>query len=281
MTYHIYRFFSAKRLVAGALLLLLILSAVGCGTQSNPAETTASSPEVTTEGQTSGVAVTTDASDEETTAQTSESTTLLDPAVTTDQAPAVTTDPPKSEETTTLPPIVTTEPEPVVTTVPEPVVTTELTPPLPNEGKNVGELCYDYTLSVYGSNDTVRISDFRGKAVVLNFWGTWCGWCNQELVYEFPKIEAAYGDDVAVVTVHTYNEYGVDVPKWVSDHLPANDFVFCRDGAGNAFAQKMGGGVSYPLTFILDENGVITAIFPYAVSFEGELKPAIDKALAG
>ena len=51
----------------------------------------------------------------------------------------------------------------------------------------VGELAPDF--QVYQLDGTsVHLSDFRGRAVWLNFWATWCPPCRQES----PEIEAAY-----------------------------------------------------------------------------------------
>ncbi len=47
---------------------------------------------------------------------------------------------------------------------------------------------------------TVKLSDFRGKWVVLDFWGSWCGWC----IKGFPQMKENYaqlGDKVAFVGV--------------------------------------------------------------------------------
>ena len=46
----------------------------------------------------------------------------------------------------------------------------------------------------------VSLSDFRGKWVVLDFWGSWCGWC----VKGFPALKdayARYGDRIVVIGI--------------------------------------------------------------------------------
>jgi peroxiredoxin len=44
----------------------------------------------------------------------------------------------------------------------------------------------------------VRLSDFRGKAVLLNFWATWCGPCKVEMPW-FVDLQKRYGNDGLVV----------------------------------------------------------------------------------
>lgn len=50
------------------------------------------------------------------------------------------------------------------------------------------------------SGKKVSLSDFRGKWVVLDFWGSWCGWC----VKGFPALKEAYkkyGDKIVVIGI--------------------------------------------------------------------------------
>ena len=154
----------------------------------------------------------------------------------------------------------------------------ETDPTLPPLGNKIGDLCYDYEMPLYGGG-TIKISDLRGKVVVLNFWGTWCTPCVHELRFEFPAIESTYGDRVAVVAVHTSDEYGKDVLAWIGENFEDSSFLFCRDGEGEAYCKMLGGGYSWPMTLILDENGIIVESFPYAVTFEDDLKPVIDEVL--
>lgn len=45
----------------------------------------------------------------------------------------------------------------------------------------------DFTLKNLEGKD-VKLSDFRGKWVIIDFWGSWCGWC----IKGFPKLKDAY-----------------------------------------------------------------------------------------
>lgn len=145
-------------------------------------------------------------------------------------------------------------------------------------GNEPGDMCYGYDLILYGSDDTFNISDNRGKITVINFWGTWCGPCVAELKSEFPKIAEEYADTVTVVTVHSYNEYGVDVEKYISENFADTGYIFCRDGEGDEYCQMLGGGQAWPHTVITDENGVIISVIPRATTYN-ELKEIIDGIL--
>lgn len=62
----------------------------------------------------------------------------------------------------------------------------------------------------------VSLSDFRGKWVVLDFWGSWCGWC----VKGFPALKEAYnkyGDKITVIGIDC-NESEADWRTGVKEH---------------------------------------------------------------
>ena len=145
-------------------------------------------------------------------------------------------------------------------------------------GTEIGNQCVSYELPVYGGG-TISVEQTRGKVTIINFWGTWCTPCVAELVNEFPLIEAEYGDKLAIIAVHSYDEYGQDVPAFIGRTFPNASYIFCRDTEGNEYCNLLGGGQAWPHTVILDAEGVIRTIIPRATTYE-ELKAAIDAILA-
>ncbi|MBR5144544.1 MAG: 4Fe-4S binding protein [Clostridia bacterium] len=125
-------------------------------------------------------------------------------------------------------------------------------------GNKVGEKCYAYTLDLVDGG-SINIKDLKGKIVIINFWGTWCGPCVQELPH-FDKIASEYKDEVVVLTVHSYDGKQF-APDFIHEKYPNSDMLFAYDsqlsGIISMYFTLLGGTNSYPRTVIVDEDGII------------------------
>ncbi len=146
-------------------------------------------------------------------------------------------------------------------------------PPL---GNQVGNLCYGGDLKILTpdgiTDDTVNPAA-TGKITVINFWGTWCTPCVNELPY-FSQIATEYKDSVAVVAIHT-NMVSETAPEYIKNHYAASDIVFACDNPNEGYYNLLGGRGTYPYTVIIDKNGVIKNVFVSSLHYE-DLKTAID-----
>lgn len=97
------------------------------------------------------------------------------------------------------------------------------------------------------------LTDFRGRVLVVNLWGTWCVPCRAELP-ELVELQDAYGEGNVVVLgiavdsgepeeIREFADgFGVDYPIWTLDMASAmEDF----------------GAVGYPFTILVDREGTI------------------------
>jgi thiol-disulfide isomerase/thioredoxin/Flp pilus assembly protein TadD len=95
----------------------------------------------------------------------------------------------------------------------------------------------------------VSLEGLKGKIVVINFWGIWCGWCVQELP-EYQKLFEKYAKDPDVVILTIDNDANPDdVPPWMAQkkyRFP----VLIDDG----YVSKSGINV-FPTTWFLDQEG--------------------------
>jgi Thiol-disulfide isomerase and thioredoxins len=83
------------------------------------------------------------------------------------------------------------------------------------------DLAIDFTLKDLEGND-VSLSDFEGKIVLLNFWATWCGFCDLEM----PDLERLYtvNEDVVVLGVNVGED--LDLVKEYVDEKKIS-FSYC------------------------------------------------------
>ena len=109
---------------------------------------------------------------------------------------------------------------------------------------------------------TVRLSDYRGKVVLLNFWATWCGPCRIEIPWfiEFERNLKHKGFAVIGVSL---DEGGWDVVKPYLRQIGVNYRVLLGD---DRVATLYGGVDSLPTTFLIDREGRIAAVHVGLVS---------------
>lgn len=131
----------------------------------------------------------------------------------------------------------------------------DLGPLEPNRPK-VGELAPDFALLDARDQATVRkLSDFRGQAVILNWYASWCGPCKTEIP-EFQAALDAVGPGLQVLGVDYLEsaERATGILEIFKTDYPA---VLDSDGRV-ADHYRVGPGI--PVTFFIDKDGVLRAM---------------------
>lgn len=162
-------------------------------------------------------------------------------------------------------------------------------------GKNVGNRAQSSNIEIFDENgftgNSIDPSVDNGKIRVVNFWGTWCAGCKEELPY-FDSVASDYADSVTVIAIHSRSQFDInDASGYVDTHFRDSEIIFGVDTwvdesntkLGEYYFSWMGGDVglnAYPHTVILDSNGIILQIIPNAVT-EDQLREYVDNALAG
>lgn len=104
--------------------------------------------------------------------------------------------------------------------------------------------------------DKVALSDYKGKGVILNFWGTWCEPCKEEMpdLNRMNKIYQSKG--VEVLTVHV-RDSPQQVKQFFSELPEDIDLKVALDGSGDVMSAYNANDL--PNTYIIDKDGVIKA----------------------
>ena len=102
---------------------------------------------------------------------------------------------------------------------------------------------------------TVRLSDYKGKVVLLDFWATWCGPCKIEIPW-FIEFERSYKDKGFAVIGVAMDEEGWTIVKPFISELAINYRIL---QGSDATAALYGGVDALPTTFLIDRSGKIAA----------------------
>src|SRR6266567_3959003 len=110
----------------------------------------------------------------------------------------------------------------------------------------------DFTLeSLDGKN--VRLSDLRGKAVLLNFWATWCGPCKIETPW-LVELQNKYGaEGLQVIGIAMDDSGKEDIAKFAQDMGVNYPVLLGKEAVGDAY----GGVPALPESFFIGRDGKI------------------------
>lgn len=105
--------------------------------------------------------------------------------------------------------------------------------------------------------ELVRLSDFKGKPVIVNFWATWCPPCRAEFP-DFQKVSVEQADKLVIIGInHTTGDSPQFVPDFVAEF--GITFPIVLDETGETVkAYKV---VGLPTTVFIDSNGIVKEVF--------------------
>ena len=131
----------------------------------------------------------------------------------------------------------------------------------------------DFTLQALDGKD-MRLSDLRGKAVLLNFWATWCTPCKIEMPW-FVELQNEYGPQgLQIVGVAMDDSSKDDIAKFAKDMGVNYPVLLGKEAVGDAY----GGVPALPESFFIGRDGKIVDKI-IGLKSKGEIEDSIRKAL--
>lgn len=146
---------------------------------------------------------------------------------------------------------------------------------MPGVAGNVrGKMAPDFELKTLDGK-TVRLSDFRGKAVLINFWATWCGPCKIEMPW-FVDLQKQYGPQgLEIVGIAMDDSEDKEIADFVKEMKVNYTILKGKESVGEAY----GGVVGLPTTFYVGRDGKIVDQAAGLVS-RSEIEQNIKTALS-
>lgn len=132
-------------------------------------------------------------------------------------------------------------------------------------GIKKGQLAPDFELKDLEGN-TVKLSDYRGSIVLLNFWATWCPPCKVEM----PHMEKFYQDNkdkgvvVLAVNLATIEKNDADVYAFAEEYGLGMSIPLDSEG----LLKQQYRVTAYPTTYFIDKEGIIKQKYPGAINYE-------------
>ena len=114
----------------------------------------------------------------------------------------------------------------------------------------------DFTVTDREGNP-VKLSDFLGKPVILNFWASWCGPCKSEMP-DFEQAYLEYGEEIHFLLVNL-TDGGQETVESASSYVASQGYTF-PIYFDTSYSAAMAYGVSgIPVTYFIDAQGDLVA----------------------
>ncbi len=138
-----------------------------------------------------------------------------------------------------------------------------------------GETAPDFELTSL-DGQPVRLSDYRGKKVILNFWATWCPPCKAEMPHmqKFYEDNKDNGIEVLAVNLTSIDKGEKSVASFIEEYELTFPIPMDRDGKiGSQYR-----AVTIPTSYIIDTEGIIRkkVVGPMDEAMMEKLISAID-----
>jgi thiol-disulfide isomerase/thioredoxin len=142
-------------------------------------------------------------------------------------------------------------------------------------GLRAGDLAPNFEFSAFDGR-RLKLSDFRGRPVFLNFWATWCGPCKAELPAMETRLQNHEASGLAIVAMNNGEDF-VPAERFLRDlEVQLTAFGYDPESAVARRYELLG----MPTSYFIDADGVITRVVAGALN-ERQMESAVQEVIRG
>jgi thiol-disulfide isomerase/thioredoxin len=106
---------------------------------------------------------------------------------------------------------------------------------------------------------TFKVTDRKGKVLILNLWATWCGPCRREMP-ALVRMQETFGEKLEVIGLNTDDESVEDINSFAAD-MKLNYTLVWADTKTQSELLKISKFGGIPQSFIIDQEGNLRGVF--------------------
>lgn len=110
--------------------------------------------------------------------------------------------------------------------------------------------------------DTVTLEDYKGQYLFINFWATWCQYCDEEMP-DLMAFQKKHAEELTVLAINV-NEKNDVVQKYIDKNKLELKVLLDSDGTVSQLYQVS----AFPTTFLVDKAGKIIGYVPGKLTAE-------------
>jgi peroxiredoxin len=156
-----------------------------------------------------------------------------------------------------------------------PLLASQSTPQAGQPAPQLGQPAPDFTLPD-STGAPIKLSAYRGKIVLLDFWATWCEGCKVEIPWYVEFQNKYRKDGLTAIGVSMDDDGWKSVKPFLETHKLNYPVVIANQDLTNRY----GGLPSLPMTLLIDRNGKIAETHPGMVdknAFENRIKSLLQE----
>jgi len=155
------------------------------------------------------------------------------------------------------------------------LLASQTTPPPGQATPQIGQPAPDFTLPD-STGSPIKLSAYKGKVILLDFWATWCTGCKVEIPW-YVEFQNKYGKDgLTAIGVSMDDDGWKSVKPFLEEHKLNYPIVIANQDVANRY----GGLPSLPMTLLIDRNGKIAESHAGMVdkdAFENKIKALLHE----